>query len=73
MPTSEWPTILEMAIASAPHEETLMVATRIRDTAFKRALSSMAPGSAVKLEGPSGELTLHNDVQRTRTPLEKTR
>src|SRR5258708_37546185 len=27
------------SIASGPHEETLMVATRVRDTAFKRALS----------------------------------
>ena len=26
------------SIASAPHEETLMVATRMRDTAFKRVL-----------------------------------
>jgi ferredoxin-NADP reductase len=53
------------SIASAPHEETLMVATRMRDTAFKRVLKSMPLGSAVKIEGPSGSLTLHNDVKRT--------
>src|ERR1035441_5229424 len=29
------------SIASAPHEETLMVATRMRDTAFKRVLGTM--------------------------------
>jgi ferredoxin-NADP reductase len=52
------------SIASAPHEETLMVATRMRDTAFKRMLKSMPPGSAVKIEGPSGNLTLHNNVAR---------
>ncbi len=52
------------SIASAPHEETLMVATRMRDTAFKRVLKTMPLGSAVKLEGPSGDLTLHNDVKR---------
>jgi ferredoxin-NADP reductase len=37
----------------------------MRDTAFKRALKTMPPGSAVKLEGPSGDLTLHRDVKRT--------
>ena len=53
------------SMASAPHEETLMVATRMRDTAFKRALKTMPLGSAVKLEGPSGDLTLHHNVRRT--------
>jgi ferredoxin-NADP reductase len=53
------------SIASAPHEESLMVATRMRDTAFKRVLETMPLGSTVKLEGPSGDLTLHNDVKRT--------
>ena len=53
------------SIASAPHEETLLVATRMRDTAFKRVLNTMPPGSAVKIEGPSGSLTLHNNVKRT--------
>jgi len=53
------------SIASGPHEETLMVATRIRDTAFKRVLNAMPVGSSVKIEGPSGNLTLHNNVART--------
>jgi ferredoxin-NADP reductase len=53
------------SIASAPYEETLMVATRMRDTAFKRVLNTMPFGSAVKIAGPSGDLTLHNDVKRT--------
>src|SRR5450631_2610241 len=52
------------SIASAPHEETLMIATRMRDTAFKRVLNTIRPGSAVKIEGPSGSLLLHN-VKRT--------
>ncbi len=42
-----------------------MVATRIRDTALKRVLSAMPLGSVVKIEGPSGDLTLHNNVKRT--------
>jgi ferredoxin-NADP reductase len=53
------------SIASGPHEKTLMVATRIRDTAFKRVLNTMPLGSAVKIEGPFGDLTLHNNVKRT--------
>jgi len=53
------------SIASAPHEETLMVATRMRNTAFKRVLRMMPPGSAVKIEGPSGSLTLHSNAKRT--------
>jgi ferredoxin-NADP reductase len=53
------------SIASAPHEGTLVVATRMRDTAFKRVLRAMPLGSEVKLEGPSGDLTLHGDVSRT--------
>lgn len=53
------------SIASAPHEETLMVATRMRDTAFKRVFKTMPLGAAVKVEGPSGDLTLHNNVKRT--------
>lgn len=56
--------IRTFSIASSPGEETLMVATRMRDTAFKRVLSTMALGTAVKIEGPSGSLTLHNNVKR---------
>ena len=54
------------SIASGPHEETLMVATRTRDTAFKRVLKSMPLGTAVKVEGPFGNFTLHNNAARTR-------
>ena len=53
------------SIASGPDEDTLMVATRMRDTAFKRVLKTMPIGTAVKIEGPSGDLTLQNDSTRT--------
>jgi ferredoxin-NADP reductase len=53
------------SIASAPHEESLMVATRMRDTAFKRVLKVMPVGTAVQIEGPAGGLTLHNNAART--------
>jgi ferredoxin-NADP reductase len=53
------------SIASGPHEETLMVATRMRDTAFKRVLNALPLGSSVQIEGPFGDLTLHNNAKRT--------
>src|SRR6202051_1366597 len=57
--------VRSFSIASAPHEETLMVATRMRDTAFKRVLRTMSFGTAVKIEGPSGDLILQDDPKRT--------
>ena len=52
------------SLASAPHEEMLMIATRMRDTAFKRVLSTMPLGIEVKMEGPFGNLILHNNTAR---------
>lgn len=52
------------SIASAPEEDYLMFATRMRDTACKRILRSMPIGTEVKIEGPFGNLTLHNNVKR---------
>ena len=52
------------SIASAPQESTLMVATRLRDTAFKRELQRMPIGSTVRMEGPFGKLVLHADQTR---------
>ncbi len=51
-------------IASTPAETSLMVATRIRDSAFKRVLRTMPLGTAVRIEGPFGKLTLHEDAAR---------
>jgi ferredoxin-NADP reductase len=56
--------VRSFSIASGPHEETLMVATRMRDTAFKRVLRAMPLGTAVKIEGPSGDLILQSDSTR---------
>ncbi len=52
------------SIASPPGEESLTVATRMRDTAFKRTLASMAPGTPVTLAGGFGDLVLHEDSSR---------
>lgn len=47
------------SIASAPYEPDLMVATRMRDTAFKRVLRDLPLGSELKLDAPYGDFTLH--------------
>jgi len=39
-----------LSIASAPFEDTLMIATRMRDTAFKRVLKTLPPGTEVKID-----------------------
>lgn len=52
------------SIASAPEEDFLMVTTRLRDTAFKRSLKTLPLGAQVKIEGPFGNLTLHNNTAR---------
>jgi ferredoxin-NADP reductase len=52
------------SIASAPHEDFIMVTTRLRDTAFKRVLSHSSPGIEVSMEGPFGDLKLHRNASR---------
>lgn len=52
------------SIASAPDEETVMVATRLRDTAFKREMQRLPLGTTVRMEGPFGKLMLHADQTR---------
>src|SRR5258706_1178168 len=49
---------LTFSIVSAPHEGELVVATRMRDTAFKRVLKAMPAGGRVGLRGPAGLFTL---------------
>src|SRR5438309_6967402 len=52
------------SIASPPSAEELVVTTRMRDTAFKRALSVLPIGAEVRVEGPMGSFTLHNNTAR---------
>ena len=52
------------SLASAPLEHDLMFATRLRDTAFKRVFKTMPLGTAIKIEGPFGSMTLHKKTAR---------
>src|ERR1051325_9660830 len=50
------------SLASAPYEDYLMSATRMRDTAFKRVLKTMPLGTELTLDAPYGSFTLHNNA-----------
>ena len=52
------------SIVNAPHEGELVVATRMRDSAFKNALSRLPVGGQAEIDGPFGSLTLHNKLAR---------
>lgn len=52
------------SLACSPSEPVLRVATRMRDTAFKRSLREMAAGAEIELDGPHGSFTLHNDASK---------
>ena len=49
------------SIASAPFEDQLMFATRMRDTGFKRSLKKMPLGTVVKMDSATGDFTLHKN------------
>ena len=53
-----------LSIASAPHERNLMVAMRLRTTAFKRTLNSLPLGTELLLQGPFGSMTLPRNTTR---------
>jgi ferredoxin-NADP reductase len=57
------------SIASSPRDDFLLVATRLRESAFKRVLSHAPQGTPVKIDGPFGDLRLHNDSSRTAVML----
>lgn len=49
---------------TAPYESEIGFATRLRDTAYKRVLRNLPPGSEVKLDAPYGDFTLHRKESR---------
>ena len=52
------------SLAGAPFDRDLMIATRMRDTAFKRVLGKASPGLEVRIDGPSGSFVLHRKAER---------
>lgn len=49
------------SVASAPHENFLMVATRMTGSPFKEALARTDIGTEVEINGPWGDFVLHKD------------
>ncbi|AMQ28699.1 TPA: FAD-dependent oxidoreductase [Legionella pneumophila] len=49
------------SLTNPPYANDLMVATRMRDTAFKRVLKTLPIGTELKLDAPYGSFTLHNN------------
>lgn len=52
------------SFVSAPYEPDISIATRMRDTAFKRVIKTIPIGSEVSIEGPYGSFTLHKDISK---------
>lgn len=53
------------SIVSAPHEPELVIATRMRDSPYKKTLKALSPGEQVHIEGPFGSLVLDGDAGRS--------
>lgn len=56
--------IRTFSLVSAPHEDVISIATRMRDTAFKRSLLNFPLNTEVEIEGPIGSFTLQSNSSR---------
>ena len=54
----------DFSIASSPGEPSLMIATRMTGSAFKRSLADLPLGSKVRVHGPYGDFRLDADPTR---------
>lgn len=52
------------SIVAAPFEDELVITTRLRDSAYKRALGALPVGAGVEIDGPFGSLVLHKNASR---------
>ena len=52
------------SLVNSPSEGELVVATRMRDSAYKRVLRALPIGASAKVDGPFGSLTLHRNPAR---------
>ena len=52
------------SLVNSPSEGELVVATRMRDSVYKRALRALPIGASAKVDGPFGSLTLHRNPAR---------
>lgn len=52
------------SIVSAPYENCLTIATRMRGSTYKQALNALPVGARVGLDGPFGSLVLHSNREK---------
>ncbi len=56
--------IRHFTISSSPTENFIMFTTRIRDSLYKKRLSTLEKGAKVKVRGPEGQFVLHEDYSK---------
>lgn len=56
--------IRHFTISSAPTEGFIMFTTRMRDSPYKKRLSTLEMGTKVKIRGPEGQFVLHDDYSK---------
>jgi glycine betaine catabolism B len=56
--------VRHFSLASSPTEEEIIISTRIRDTPYKKRLSSLEIGSKAKVTKPLGKFVLHDDYSK---------
>ena len=56
--------VRHFTIASSPTEDFILISTRIRDSPYKKRLDSLRDGTIVKVRGPEGKFTLHEDYSK---------
>jgi len=52
------------SIASSPRERRLLIATRMRGSAFKHSLAEVPLGTRLEIRGPAGSFTLHANIRK---------
>jgi len=56
--------IRHFTISSSPTENFIMFSTRMRDSPYKKRLSTLEKGAKVKVRGPEGNFVLHKDYSK---------
>ena len=56
--------IRHFTISSSPTENFIMFTTRMRDSPYKKRLTTLEEGTKVKVRGPEGQFVLHDDYSK---------
>jgi ferredoxin-NADP reductase/nitrite reductase/ring-hydroxylating ferredoxin subunit len=56
--------IRHFTISSSPSENFIMLTTRVRDSPYKKRLSTLEVGAKVNVRGPEGQFVLHQDYSK---------